>query len=211
MIGFIVGLQAEARLLRRLRGNAPVAISGATRTGAQNAVDRLMRAGATELVSLGLAAGLDPALRPGQVVLPSQIVVEGSAAACDPALCLRLGGIAQGGLLHSDAVVATAAAKRALHLGTGCVALDMESGVMALAAQQAGLPFAALRAICDPADRDVPAAAQCALASDGGVAWRRMLASLLREPRQVAGMLALARDAAAARRQLSARISLFHV
>ncbi len=211
MIGFIVGLRAEARLLRPLGSNVPVAASGATRAGAGRAIDLLLRAGATELVSLGLAAGLDPAIRPGQLVVPCRIVIDGSEVLCSPALCARLGGDTGEALLHSDVVVAAAAAKRALHASTGCAALDMESGVMALAAQRAGLPFAALRAICDPAERDVPAAAQCALAPDGRLAVGRMLASLLHNPGQMPHMVALARDAVTARRRLSARIRLLHV
>ncbi len=199
MIGFLVGMQAEARLLR---GAALVAVSGGTRAGAMRAAARLISEGATELVSLGLAAGLDPAARPGTLLVPSRIVVDGRSTLPDLSLCARLGGVTAGGLLHADTAAATAAEKRALHAATGCVALDMESGIVALA----GLPFAALRAVCDPAERDLPELARLALRSDGSLAWGGMLASLRRRPGQLASLLVLARDAASARRSLAGRI-----
>jgi len=205
-IGFVVGMQAEAALLRPLDG--AVAISGATVQGAREAVLRLIRDGASRLVSFGLAGGLDPAVRAGDVLVPSRVVVDGRDYFPDLALCARLGGMTPGGLLHSDIVVATAAEKNALHVASLCTALDMESGVVAQAAQAARLPFAVLRAICDPAGRDLPPAAMAALKPDGRLAFPTILVSLLRGPVQIPGMLALARDAAAARRALTARIPL---
>jgi len=211
MIGFIVGMQSEARLLRPLGGAAPIAISGATREGARDAVELLIRAGATGLVSLGLAAGLDPAARAGDVVVPSRIVADGISYMPDLWLCARLGGVTAGGLLHSDVVVATAAEKQALHAATDCVALDMESGAVAVAAQAAGLPFAALRAICDPASRDLAPAATVAIKPDGALALSEIMTSLLRRPAQIPSLIGLARDAMAARHALIGRISLIQL
>jgi adenosylhomocysteine nucleosidase len=201
-------MRAEARLLRPLGGAAPIAVSGATPEGAREAVELLIRSGARQLVSLGFAAGLDPALRPGDVLVPSRIVAWGHDYLPDLSLCARLGGVTPGGLLHSDVPVTTAADKQALHAASLCVALDMESGVLAQAAEKAGLPFAALRAICDPAGRTLPAAAGVALTPTGGIAVSPILASLLREPTQIPALIALARDAAAARRALAQRIPL---
>lgn len=208
-IGFVVGMQAEADLLRSL--GVQVAISGATAKGAREAVSLLIGNGVSHLVSFGLAAGLDPAARAGDVLVPSRIVADGHDYLPDLSLCARLGGITPGGLLHSDLVVATAAEKHALYSASLCTALDMESGVVAQAAQQARLPFAVLRAICDPAGRDLPHAAVAALKPDGRLALPTILFSLLRAPLQIPGMLALARDAAAARRALAARVPLIRL
>ncbi|WP_428394716.1 hypothetical protein [Lichenicoccus sp.] len=210
MIGFLVGMQAEAKLLAGLRGRALIAVAGAD---AAVRIAGLIRDGATALVSLGLAAGLDPKARPGDLLVPSIIVVDGQSARCDLSLCARLGGdgIRAGSLLHSDVVVAEAGAKQALFARTGCVALDMESGVVARAALAAGLPFAALRAICDPVERSLPPLALRALAPDGGFAWPSMLASLLTKPQQIADLLGLARDATAARRTLLRHIPVIQV
>ena len=205
-IGFVVGLQAEASLLRSLGSAVQVGIGGAVAAGTREAVSRLIRDGVRHLVSFGLAAGLDPDARAGDVLVPSRVVAGGRDYLPDLSLCARLGGMTSGGLLHSEVVVATAARKRALHVASLCTALDMESGIVARAAQEAGLPFAVLRAVCDPAGRDLPHAAMAALKPDGGLALPAILFSLLRGPGQIPGMLALARDAALARRALAARV-----
>ena len=211
MIGFIVGLRAEARLLGPLGSRVLVEVGGATVAGTRAAVSRLILAGASHLVSLGLAGGLEPGLRAGDVVVPSRIVAFGKDYLPDLSLCARLGGVTAGGLLHSDVMVATVAGKQALYAESFCVALDMESGIMAHAAAEAGLPFAALRAICDPASRSLPPAARVALKPDGGIALAPLLNSLLRGPRQMPALVGLARDAAAARQALAGRIPLIRI
>ncbi len=162
----------------------------------------LLDAGATSLVSFGLAGGLDPALRPGDLVIADRVLVGGDsfvAATAWPGC-----GGAAGSVLASDTVVAEAAEKRRLWQATGAVAVDMESGAVARAAEAAGVPFCVVRAICDPAWRSLPPAALVALDAAGGVGLWRVLGSVLRRPGQVGALLALGRDAAAARRSLGA-------
>ena len=84
----------------------------------------------------------------------------------------------------------------------------MESGAVATVAAAAGVPFAVLRAICDPADRDLPRAALVGLDDAGRIAPMRVLWSLIRNPGQIGGLIALAGDAAAAREALRARVAL---
>ncbi len=74
---------------------------------------------------------------------------------------------------------------------------------MAAVAALHGLPFVVIRAICDPADRDLPPAALAALNSAGVIGLGRVIASLLRAPRQLPLLLGLARDAGAARQALA--------
>jgi adenosylhomocysteine nucleosidase len=68
------------------------------------------------------------------------------------------------------------------------------------------LPFAVLRAVADPAERDLPPAALLALDGGGRISFLRVLGSVIRNPGQVPGLLALAGDAAAARRALKERL-----
>ncbi|OJW26043.1 MAG: hypothetical protein BGO51_08200 [Rhodospirillales bacterium 69-11] len=109
-------------------------------------------------------------------------------------------------LLAPAAIVATAADKRALHAATGAHVVDLESGAVAQAATAAGLPFAILRAVCDPAERDLPPAALAALDRSGAIGLARVIGSVLTRPGQLPALLTLARDAAAARRALLAQV-----
>ncbi len=199
MLGVVVGLAAEARLARSLI--LPVEIGGGTATGANSAVARLLARGVTSLLSFGLAGGLDPSLRPGAVIVPSQLRLGGATWTADPALCVRLGG-SSGHILTGGALAATATAKCALRRQTGADAIDLETA----AAAQSGLPFAALRAICDPADRDLPHAAQAALDAGGRIGALRVTMAALTHPSEIGGLFALARDAAQARRALKLRV-----
>jgi adenosylhomocysteine nucleosidase len=196
----IVGLAAEARIARRIGWS--VAIGGGSAAGATMAAERAVAAGAPALVSLGLAGGLDPALPPGAVLVPDSVLMHGDIFPTDEALRDRLGGGTGHSILAESAVVATVTAKRHLRASTGAAAVDLESGPVALVAAAHDLPFAVLRAVCDPADRDLPPAALLALNEAGAIGLRRIAASVWRHPGQLRGLLRLAADAAAARRAL---------
>ena len=205
MIGIVVGFAAEARLARGLGGQT--AIGGGDAAGAARAADRLARAGAHALISFGLAGGLDPGLRAGALVIPDAVTVAGGGHwNADPSLARRLGEAA-GLVLSADAVITTAAAKQAAWRRSAAIAVDLESGAVATAAAAHGLPFAVLRAICDPAERDLPPAALDALDAEGRIRPGALLRSLARQPGQIGALIALGREAARARQALLARVT----
>lgn len=206
MIGIVVGLGAEARMARRLGAHVEIAIGGGTSDGARRAAERLLARGASGLISFGLAAGLDPALAPGAIVVPRRVRVADAVFLTDGVLNAALGGATPHDLLHSERVVVDVADKNRLHQGSRCAALDMESGAVARAALAEARPFAVLRAVCDPAQRSLPPAALVATTPDGRIAFGRLLQSLGRRPEQIAALLRLARDAQLARRALLGRI-----
>ena len=177
-------------------------IGGGLPAGAEAAAHRLAAAGVGGLVSFGLAGGLDPALRPGAVVIPEIVLSDGCRFAADPALSHRLGAFNAVTLLAAARAVADAAEKSRLWHATGAVAVDLESGAVARVAASLGLPFAVLRAVCDPAEATLPPAALAALDADGAIGLWRVLGSLARHPGQLPALLRLAADAAAARRAL---------
>jgi adenosylhomocysteine nucleosidase len=162
----------------------------------------LIGQGVTALVSFGLAGGLDPALRSGTVVIPSVVLSEGETFRADAMLAKRFGGLTRHTMLAGSAIAVDAVAKRHLHAASGAHAIDLESGPVARVAAAHGLPFVVVRAICDPADRHLPPAALIALDSKGGIGFGAVLHSILAQPWQIPGLLALARDAARARRAL---------
>jgi adenosylhomocysteine nucleosidase len=205
-LGVVVGLAAEARIARRL--GHQVAIGGGGAVGAEQAARRLVAEGATALLSFGLCGGLDPALRPGALLVPHAVLDGAASHAADPGLAARFGGVTPHLLLGDTRIAATAADKRRLRDATGAAAIDLESGAVARVATASGLPFAVVRAVCDPAVLDLPPAALIALDAKGAIGLTRILASLAARPGQLPALLALARHAAAARRSLIAAVPI---
>lgn len=192
----ICGLQAEARLLPALT---------ALHTGGDGArmrhlLERMPVPSA--VLSFGLAGGLDPALAPGALLCATVIAGHGPADAAWSAVLIQATGADPAVLAHADAPVATPAAKAALRAATGAAAVDMESGIAAGFARRHGLPFAALRAVGDPAGQAVPAAATLGLNRDGTTAPLRVALAVLRRPGDLPALLRLARHSAVAMRRL---------
>lgn len=199
-LGFVTGLTAEARIARTFGGL--VRAGGGTPEGAAEAAEALVRDGVSGLVSFGLAGGLSPTLRPGALVVPGTVIEGDGAWSTDPDISARFGGVTANAILAGTSIVATAAEKSRLFSATGAVAVDLESGAVARVAEARGLPFAVLRTICDPADRDLPPAALVALDQRGAIGLLRVIASVIAHPWQLPGLLALARDAGKARAAL---------
>jgi adenosylhomocysteine nucleosidase len=199
----VVGFAAEARVARLCGWQ--VAIGGGTTAGAAHAAQRLIAAGATGIVSFGLAGGLDPTLTAGTLIVAEAVAAYGRVWRTDASLSARLGGTTGHLSLGLDRVIASPAEKRDLSQETGASLVDMESGAVAVVATEARVPFAVLRAICDPADRALPPAALVALDDAGRLGAARLAMSVLVNPGQLAALFGLARDAAAARRALRSR------
>lgn len=202
-VGLVTGLVAEARIAGRL---GAARAGGGLPAGAEAAAEALVAAGARALVSFGLCGGLAPGLAAGALVIPRAVRQGGDAFATDPALNAALGGATAETLLAADAIAPDRAAKSALHAATGAAAVDLESGAVAEVAKRHGLPFAALRAVCDPAGFTLPPAALLALDSAGEVGIARVAASVLAYPAQLPALLRLARDAGRARAALVGRV-----
>jgi adenosylhomocysteine nucleosidase len=198
--GVVTGLAAEARIAAKF--GMPVAVGGGTPEGARQAAESLVRQGVRGLVSFGLAGGLDPALAPGAILIPDSVLCSGATWPTDRRLAAELGGCTAGLLFSGEAIAADRQAKATQRQATGAAAIDLESGAVAAVAARHRLPFAVLRAICDPAGRDLPPAALLALGPGGKVRLGAVLLSVLRRPSQVGALLTLARDAKAANRAL---------
>ena len=197
----MVGLAEESRLARLLGG--VVSTGNGTSTGAQRAVDELIRDGVTALLSFGVAGGIAPGLHPGAIVIPKTVLTKTGELACDTGMVRRLGGPSVDCILSSDVAIASVTDKARLHAETQAMAVDLESGAVAISAAAAGLPFAVLRAICDPWDRALPSAALVGLDEQGAVQILPVLAALARRPTEIISLFKLASDAIAARRSLS--------
>jgi len=196
----LCGFAAEARLARRFGLMAFT-------TGGDGARGRVMAARAAEaadgVLSFGIAGGLAPRLAAGTLLLPRMVIAaHGERLVIDAELHGRvLAALAAAGLhaetgdlLALEAIVATPHAKAAQHARHGTLAVDLESQHVARAAQAASKPFLVLRAVADAASRGLPPAALVGLHPSGRTAPGRVLGSLLRQPGQIPGLVATARD-----------------
>ncbi len=207
-LGIICGMQSELRALGRWARDARVrvAVSGAQPEQAEAEARRLVAEGCRVLLSWGVAGGLDPALTPGDLIIPAQVVAEDdrywalSAKLCGAITVSARSGhsVASGTLLGLDRMALTLAEKAALFERTGAVAVDMETHRVALVAAEAGLPILAIRAIGDPASRTLPELATRALGADGQPKIGPVIAGLLRRPGDLRALLRLKRETDAA-------------
>jgi hopanoid-associated phosphorylase len=190
------GLRAEARLVGR-EGVCAIA-GGGNVVRLEAEIDRALSQGARAVLSFGLAAGLKPRLAPGTLVIPGQIICGRHRYPTDPHWSQNLrGALAESVSLPMagvDAPLIRATDKAQLHAATGAAAADMESHVAARLAARAGRPFAALRVISDPAELALPHAAVIGMRPDGRVNLAAVLASLLRNPRQLPDLARIAID-----------------
>jgi len=142
------------------------------------------------VISFGVAGGLDPSLRSGDVVVATEVLagdtrwLAGLALNEELIASVALGRrrVVRGGLAGVEEVVVAQHGKAALRSETGAAAVDMESHIAAAYAAEAGLPFAALRVISDPASRALPALARSALKPNGEIDLRKVLRGLARNP-----------------------------
>lgn len=158
---------------------------------------RMLAAGASRCLSFGLAGGLAPDLPAGSIVIAARVISAQGRYDCDAdwvrQLTAALPMAHVGELWGQETILATPGLKQAVYHGTQCLACDMESQVVGAAASAAGLPFVALRVICDPADFVLPPAALLPLRADGTPNLSAIVGNLWRQPRQLPALLTLAR------------------
>jgi adenosylhomocysteine nucleosidase len=193
----ICGFAAEARILRR--HGIEARISGADPARATFEAEAAIAGGAKALMSFGVAGGLDPKLRTGDLLLPLVVAaLSGERFAVDAALHGSLhaafAGTNHADLLGLDSIGMDSGGKARLHAHGGAVAVDMESLGVARVAKAHGCPFIVLRAVADEASRSLPPAALVGLDTNGRFAPYRVMASLFGRPGQLPALIGLARD-----------------
>lgn len=225
--GLVVALPAEAQSLGAHRiaiGNCGrfahgwIAVAGIGQHNALRAAERLLAGGVARLASWGVAGALVDGLAPGDVLLPGRVLYAND----DPGFAIdretrahlleRFSGalrVHEGALWTAEQPVATPAARRALAARSGAVAVDMEAAAVAAVALRAGVPFVAVKAICDPATRELPQRIVGALdRSAGGMSWSMFTAIAFGGPGIWRATRALAHDFSRARHALASAAAL---
>jgi hopanoid-associated phosphorylase len=198
--GFVIaagGLRIEAQIAARSARVRAVA-GGGDGARLEELIEHSVAEGGQAIISFGIAAGLAPGMAAGACLIGSEVLHEGQSYSADAAWTARLeellGSAHLVAIAGVDRPLTSALEKRALHAESGAVSADMESHIVARLATRHGLPFAVLRVIADPAEREIPAAALAGMRRDGGVDLLAVLASLLKHPGQLPALLRLAAD-----------------
>lgn len=154
------------------------------------------------VISFGVAGGLDPSLKSGDVVVATEVMagdtrwLAGLSLSEDQIAGIALGRrrVVRGGLAGVEQIVAAQSCKAALRSVTGAAAVDMESHIAAAYAAENDLPFAALRVISDPATRALPALARSAIKPNGDIDLRKIFRGVVREPRALSALVSTGID-----------------
>lgn len=154
----------------------------------------LAQEGAGVLLCAGVASGLAPEARSGELVCTTQILLAHKGEPLPvPLDCDPLGPEAakrfpasEGGrprtLLSTTTPLLAPEEKQSWRERTGAYAVDMESAGVALAAGEAGLPFLAAQAICDTVSRPLSRRMLDVCEGASGASAFGLLRTMLRSP-----------------------------
>ncbi len=205
MLGVVCGLRNEAKIADRIP-SVLVACSVAQPDRALALARHIASQHVSRIISFGLAAGLSQDLVAGDLILGGSVMTAKNAWEADQdwnaqfiehvssALCVPVWG--------SRSIVQTEHHKEMVYRRSGCLAADMESQAVALAAQEAGIPFNVVRAISDPYDMELPPAALTPLKEDGSVDLSGVFKAIKKEPSQILDLMRLGLNTSAALKSL---------
>ena len=198
----VTGMAAEARLA--FGPGVTTVMAGGNPARLRSMLRARVEPECRAVISIGIAGGLCPSLVPGDVVVATGVAGPDRRHAASSIVAHRLAArllghpkrVIMADVAGVDSAVVSPLAKRDLRSATGALVVDMESHVAAAFAARHGLPFAAVRVVCDPAHRALPELVATALRPNGKVSYGGVFRSLWDRPVQLIGMLRLAHDAA---------------
>ncbi len=176
--------------------------------GAQEALaDLLARRRPALVLSLGYAGGLAEGLGTGSLVVCDGCLDEaGDAPGPDPdataraARALEGAGIphVSGALLTTPGPLLTPEAKQEAWEATGAACVDMEGAGLARAADAAGVPLVAVRAVLDGREQALPGMVGAIIADGGRNEWLHAARAVLTGPQRIPALVGLAGQSRAA-------------
>ncbi len=169
-------------------------------------IGRAANDGCRGIVSFGVAGGLCPDLRSGDIVVGSQVVGPNGGVPTDDVwsawLLAAIPTAVYGPIVGIDIPILANAARGELRLRSGALAVDMESHVIARLAAAHALRFVALRVVVDAAARNVPPTALACISRDGEISRWRLSRQLLGRPSDMLDVIKLSADWWLARKAL---------
>jgi adenosylhomocysteine nucleosidase len=216
-IGIVIALPQEARMFvhgRHDNGKVVrvdelllVCVSGVGAVRAQSAAQSLLARGASALMSWGVAAALVPELKAGSLLLPHAVISADGAILPVCGTWHRQFREASSPdirpIAETRSLLASPAQKRELGQTLQAAAADMESAAVARVAQQAQVPFLVVRAVADDFTMSVPTWLMRCMDARGRVHTARLLAQLVRHPRDAIAVARLAHAFSVAQSALS--------
>jgi len=185
--------------------------SGMGMGNAFSAAGWLSEKGVAALGCFGVSGGLDPGLGVGDLVFADAVFLERDDGAylvwkkggCDSDITFNFQSVkgltaSWGSIVTVQTPVLNTAGKRALFDRTGAMAVDMETAAVARAASRSGLPFFAVRTICDSADVTIPESIYQCVDQQGRPRFPHLLGLIIRKPLLISHLLRMNRDFTAA-------------
>ena len=191
------------RLFENVFENGEVALicGGVGFEAARRATEVLIQeAKPTRVISVGFAGALSASLRVGDVVVPRTVINSADGSRTE---------VGSGdGALVSAAAVAGNHQKARLANAYGAIAVDMEAAAVAQGALARGVEFAAIKAISDTADFEMPALDQF-VTSDGRFQTAKFASYMALHPGLWRSTIVMARNSSRASRALSDAITAY--
>ena len=213
MLAILCPMAADAAGIRRILAgggadaDVSLDIAGIGRRNIADAVCRAAAGGADAVITAGFCGALDPGLRTGDLHIAGEFRISDAAAGrgilADAGLIAQLRASAPdagGGASVTVSVIAQPECKAALWQAGAGVSVNMEDYWAAMAAADAGIPFAAVRAVLDTAGQALP---EYLADSDGGVRPARIAATLPVHPGRAPELVRLARQSRLAAQRLA--------
>jgi adenosylhomocysteine nucleosidase len=204
MIIAVTGLTREARIAAG--AGVTVVCCGGRAALLREKLERSLTKDTAGIISIGIAGGLSPSLKSGDCVIAYEIVSEGRHIPTDASwtgrLAARLPDALVAPITTSEGIVLGQTSKADLFRATRAYAVDMESYVAARFAGEHRIAFAALRAVADPANSELPPLVAGAITQAGTVNLLGVLKAVLSDPRQIPALMRTARESNAAFRAL---------
>jgi adenosylhomocysteine nucleosidase len=191
-------IKEEAAAFERLKSSSEVRVL-LTGMGTRNA-ERSVRAALDEhksnlVLSCGFAGGLDPTLKPGDVLCST----DNSALRHK----LTTAGAKPAKFFCATRIATTVAEKLELRRTTGADAVEMESAAIHNVCRERGIPCATVRAISDTANEDLPLDFNQLSKPDLSLDYARLLWAIAKAPGKIPALLRLQKNSSVAAQRLA--------